>query len=270
MGTTSLKKGNNVDTQVTRIYDSDDKKCHFLTFLLFQFYEDGVWELSKVQIFLNKIAPIYSKTFLCIFSHVCPQNCTWAFTSNLIVVRFVRSCAAAMSLAISFKWDTQWFTLEMTKCNLIIIRKMWWMEFLQNSSISYTLYYTNNIVQFFFYCLRDSTYPLYFLILYFVFCISRMKSAEDCLRDSRQSWRRSLRLWRRWSLGGCSPLSWILIMLDTIKSWYFGKLPLSSCTLWPVQNYVNSDGRACISVRNQLIQVHCHQNSCCSALFSSS
>ena len=35
MGTTSLKKGNNVDTQVTMIYDSDDKKCHFLTFFAF-------------------------------------------------------------------------------------------------------------------------------------------------------------------------------------------------------------------------------------------
>ena len=69
MGTTSLKKGNNVDTQVTMINDRDDKKCHFFTFLLFQFYEDGVWELSKVQIFLNQMAPIYSKPFLCIYSH---------------------------------------------------------------------------------------------------------------------------------------------------------------------------------------------------------
>ena len=124
MGTTSLKKGNNVDTQVTMIYNSNDKKCHFLIFLLFQFYEDGVWELSKVQLFLNKITPIYSKPFLCIYSHVCPQNCTWAFTSNLIVVRFVRSCVAAMSLAISFKWDTQWFTLEMNKFNLTIFWKI--------------------------------------------------------------------------------------------------------------------------------------------------
>ena len=140
----------------------------FLPFLLFQFYEDGVWELSKVQIFLNQIAPIYSKPFLCIFSHVCPQNCTWAFTSNLIVVRFVRSCVAAMSLAISFKWDTQWFTLEMTKCNLIIIRKMWCMEFLQNWSISYTLYYTHNIVQFF---LLFEGLHLYIVFLNFVFCI---------------------------------------------------------------------------------------------------
>ena len=72
MGTASLKKGNNVDTQVTRIYGRYDKKCHFLTFLLFQFYEDGVWELSKVQIFLNQIAPIYSKPLLCIY----PQNAT--------------------------------------------------------------------------------------------------------------------------------------------------------------------------------------------------
>ena len=68
MGTASLKKGNNVDTQVTMIYDRDDKKCHFLTFLLFQFYEDGVWELSKVQIFLNQIAPI--NIFKALFVHL--------------------------------------------------------------------------------------------------------------------------------------------------------------------------------------------------------
>ena len=43
---------------------NDDDECEdirkYVDNLLFQFYEDGVWELSKVQFFLTSITSIFS------------------------------------------------------------------------------------------------------------------------------------------------------------------------------------------------------------------
>ena len=65
-----------------------------------------------------------SNIFKAPFVHLSSKFYLSIFSSNLIVVRFVRSCVAAMSLAISFKWGTQWFTLEMTRFYSTIFRKI--------------------------------------------------------------------------------------------------------------------------------------------------
>ena len=115
----------------------------FLPFLHFQFYEDGVWELSKVQIFLNQIAPIYSKPFLC---NVHQFTCMSTKLHLSIYVKLDRGQVRAIlcgSYVFGYFLQVRHSVIPFRNGQVLldnISENYYWVEFLQNLSISCILF----------------------------------------------------------------------------------------------------------------------------------